>query len=379
MSELLMYFKDQQQNMIDLLTTMVNYETPSHDKSLVDQLGDFMEQQCKKMSASSVTRFPQTDVGDHLLAKWNENAPGKPITFIGHIDTVWQAGTLAERPVTIDDDGRLFGPGAVDMKAGIVIALTAIHGLQQRGEMPQRPIWFFINTDEEIGSKTSTPLIEETAAQSDLILVMEPGTKDGAIKIQRKGIATYRVHVEGRASHAGNAPEEGINAIIELAQQAVKLNSLNDLRNGTSVSVTKIEGGTASNVIPAEATAHVDTRMITQQAMDSTYRAIMGLQPFLPGAKVHVEQTHARSPMEYNDLMKANFARCQEIGQQYGITVRGESVGGGSDGNTTASMGIPTLDGLGAVGDGLHAIHEHILISSLAQRATLAAAILKEW
>lgn len=379
MSDLLIYFKDQQQHMVDLLTKLVNYETPSHDKTLVDKLGVFIEQHCQTLGASSVMRYPQNDVGDHLLAKWNEEKPGNPITFIGHMDTVWPSNTLAERPVRIDDEGRLFGPGAVDMKGGLVTALTAIRGLRERGEMPDRPIWFLFNSDEEIGSKSSTPIIEAIASQSDLILVMEPGTKEGAIKIQRKGIATYQIHVEGRASHAGNTPEEGINAIIELAQQALRLHSMNDLKNGTSVSVTKIEGGTAGNVIPAKASAFVDTRMLTHQAMDQTRAAILGLEPFVPGAKVRVEPIHARSPLEFNDLMKATFARCQEIGKKHGITVRGDSAGGGSDGNTTASMGIPTLDGLGAYGDGLHAVHEHVLISSLPQRAALVAAILKDW
>lgn len=377
MSNLLQHFQNHTQDMVDLLTAMVEYETPSDDKALVDAFGAFMEGQFKAMGAT-VTRYTQTEVGDCLLAKWHENAPGKPILFLVHIDTVWAEGTLNTMPIRIDD-GRLYGPGAVDMKGGIVVMLSALRGLSERGEMPERPIWVLMNTDEEIGSKASTPLIEEAASQAGLVLVMEPGTKDGAIKIARKGIATFRVDVEGRASHAGNAPEQGINAIVELAQQIVKINGLNDLRNGTSVSVTMVDGGSAGNVIPAKASAYIDTRMLTQRAMDEIRGTLNDLAPYVPGAKLNVEEIHSRGPMEYNAAMQAAFERAKTLGAQYGVTVRGESVGGGSDGNTTAAMGIPTLDGLGAVGDGLHALHEHVLISSLPQRATLVAAILKEW
>lgn len=378
MSDLLNYFTDHTQAMVDLLTTMVQYETPSDDKALVDAFGAFMEGEFKGMGAS-VTRYTQAEVGDYLLAKWNESAPGKPILFLVHIDTVWAQGTLAnDMPIRIDE-GKLYGPGAVDMKGGITVMLSALRGLIERDELPARPIWVLMNTDEEIGSKASTPLIEESARQAALVLVMEPGTKDGAIKIARKGIATFKVQVEGRASHAGNAPEQGINAIVELAQQIAKINGLNDLRNGTSVSVTMADGGSASNVIPAKASAYIDSRMLTQRAMDDIRAALNKLEPFVPGAKVSVEEQHSRGPMEYNATMQTAFERAKTIGAQYGVTVRGESVGGGSDGNTTAAMGVPTLDGLGAVGDGLHALHEHVLISSLAQRATLVAAILKEW
>ncbi|MEQ8672133.1 MAG: M20 family metallopeptidase [Aggregatilineales bacterium] len=377
--DLLPYFKDRTQNIIDLLTEMVNYESFSTDKPAVDKLAVFMAEKCRAFGAESVEILPQVEVGDFVLAKWNSGAQGKPILILGHIDTVWKPGTLAERPVTITGDGILFGPGALDMKAGNTIALSAIHGLIERGEMPERPIWVLFNSDEEIGSHASTPIIESLAAQAGLVLIMEPGTPDGALKTQRKGIATYRLHITGRASHAGNFPEQGINAIIEAAQQAVSLNKLNDLRNGTSVSVTMIDGGSAGNVIPDRASIYIDTRTITIQAAQRIDKAIGDLQPQVPGAKIELERIHQRPPMEHNAVMQASFAQAKTIGAEYGLTIREESVGGGSDGNTTAAMGIPTLDGLGAIGDGLHALHEQLLISSLAERTTLCAAIIKEW
>ncbi len=379
MSELLRYFESQKQAMIDLLTELINYETPTTDKALVDTLGAVMRNKFEGLGASSITPIPQTEVGDFLLAKWNEDAPGKPIAFLIHIDTVWPEGTLAQRPPTIKDDGRLYGPGAVDMKGGITIVLTAIRGLMETGNMPNRPIWVLMTSDEEVGSTYSIPEIEKLAPQVGLVFVMEPGTKEGALKTWRKGIATYRVHVEGRPSHAGNAPEQGINAIIEIAQQALKINELNDLRNGTSVSVTMIDGGSAGNVIPAKASAYVDTRVLTQHAMNGIRDSLAGLQPFLPGAQVTLEPIHSRPPMEHDDVMKATFAQCKEIGTRYGLTVREDGSGGGSDGNITASLGTPTLDGLGPQGDGLHALHEHVVINSLPQRATLIAAMLKDW
>ena len=380
MTDLLTYFKDRTQNIIDLLTEMVNYESFSTDKPAVDKLAVFMAEKCRAFGADSVDVLPQVAVGDCVLAKWNSVAQSKPILILGHIDTVWKPGTLAERPVTITDDGILFGPGALDMKAGNTIALSAIHGLIERGEMPtNRPIWVLFNSDEEIGSHASTPIIEELAAQAGLVLIMEPGTPDGALKTQRKGIATYRLHITGKASHAGNFPEQGINAIIEAAQQALALNKLNDLRNGTSVSVTMIDGGSAGNVIPDRASIYIDTRTITVREAERIDKAIEDLQPQVPGAKIELERIHQRPPMEHNAVMQSTFAQAKNIGATYGLTIREESVGGGSDGNTTAAMGIPTLDGLGAIGDGLHALHEQVLISSLAERTTLCAGIIKDW
>ncbi len=379
MSDLLAYFQGQQQAMVDLLTTLINFETPTRDKQHVDKMGAFMEGQFRDLGASSVTRIPQTEVGDMLLAKWNENAPGKPILFLIHIDTVWPIGTLAERPPTVKDDGKIYGPGAVDMKAGITIVLTALRGLKERGEMPNRPIWVLMTSDEEVGSVYSHDHIEEAAKQSGLALVMEPATQTEALKTWRKGIATYRLDIEGLPSHAGNAPEKGINAITDFAQQVLKLNQLNDYKRGTSVSVTMVEGGSATNVIPAHVTAFVDTRALTMQAWEETYETMMSLEPFVPGAKVKVTQINGNKPMEHDETMVRSFAQCKQIGERYGLTITEDGSGGGSDGNTVAALGIPVLDGLGPQGDGLHALHEQVVIASLPRRATLIAGILKDW
>jgi glutamate carboxypeptidase len=379
MSELLQYFQSQKQQMVDLLTTLVNFETPTTDKAMVDKMGAFMESQFRELGASSVTRYPQEVVGDLLLAKWNEDAPGKPIVFLIHIDTVWPLGTLAERPVRIDADGRLFGPGAIDMKGGITLVLGALRGLKDRGELPARPIWVMMTTDEEVGSVHSKSTIQEVAAQAGLVLVMEPATIDEALKTMRKGVSTYRVDITGLPSHAGNAPEKGINSIIEMAQQTMRLHALNDLKNGTSVSITMVNGGTATNVIPEHTTFFVDVRTITVRAWEAINAQVTSLEPFVPGAKLKITQTNGHKPMERNELMQKTYAQCKAIGERNGVSVFEDSSGGGSDGNTVAAMGVAVLDGLGPQGDGLHALHEHVVLNSLPRRATLLAAMLKEW
>lgn len=378
MPDLLTYFQGQRENMVELLTRLVNVESPTTDKAATDQLGALMEGEFTALGAS-VTRIPQTEVGDFLLAKWNEGAPGLPILFLIHIDTVWPLGTLAERPVRISEDGRLYGPGAIDMKGGITVMLSAIRGLMERGELPDRPIWTLMTTDEEVGSVYSRPVITELAPHCGLVLVMEPATPEEALKTWRKGIAIYAVHVEGRASHAGNAPEQGINAIVEMAQQIMEISKLNDLRNGTSVSVTMINGGSAGNVIPASASVHVDVRILASAALERIDQAMQNLQPFIPGAKVWVESGVSRGPMERNEKMRADFAQCKAIGEKLGLTIREDGSGGGSDGNITASLGVSTLDGLGPQGEGLHAVHENVVIASLPRRAALVAGMLRDW
>ena len=307
--------------------------------------------------------------------KWNENAPGKPVLFMVHVDTVHPIGSLEQMPIKIED-GRYYGPGSFDMKGGAVIALEAIAGLRALDQLPARPIHFLVTSEEEIGSPVSEPLIKQLAADCELVLVMEPATKEGTIKTWRKGGGKYKLKVEGRAAHAGIAPQEGINAIIEFARQALEINQLNDLKYGTSVSITLVDGGSAGNVIPAEVTAHIDTRVMTIEAMDNLREALTKLYPKMPGAKVSCVRHGHRPPMERRPGL---FEKAAAIGEKYGVTIYEGGTGGGSDGNFTAAMGISTLDGLGAHGDGAHALHEHVIISSLPRQATLIAALLLEW
>jgi glutamate carboxypeptidase len=289
-----------------------------------------------------------------LLARWNEDAPGKPIMVMMHMDTVHPVGSLETMPVRSDDEGRLYGPGVADMKGGIAVAIAALQGLIERDELPNRPIWYLFTSDEETGSLHSQATIEELALQCALVLVMEFPTHEGALKTARKGVATYTVETRGRPSHAGNYPEAGINAILEMAQQIISISKLQNLRAGISVAVNTIEGGTASNVIAPHASATIDVRTITQYDMDSIHEELMDLRPKIPGASVEAHLHHMRGPMERDDQMAATFAQAQAIAKSIGLTIYEDSVGGGSDGNLTAALGIPTLDGLGPRGRGAH-------------------------
>ncbi len=374
-SALLPFFSARQDAMLGLLTALVQRESFTRAKTDVDRLMDFLQAQLEAMNADAVLRYPQEEVGDFLLAKWNASAPGKPYLFLAHLDTVHPIGTLKSMPIKVED-GRFYGPGALDMKAGLVIALEAIAGLQARAQLPSRPIHFLLTSDEEIGSPYSEALIKQQAAGCELVLVMEPATKEGAIKTWRKGGGKYELTVEGLAAHAGIAPQEGINAIIEFARQALEINQLNDLKYGTSVSITKVEGGSAGNVIPAQVKAHIDTRVMTMEAMRNLHEAVSNLYPKMPGATVHCQRQAQRPPMERRPGL---FERAAAIGEKHGVTIYEGGTGGGSDGNFTAAMGIPTLDGLGAHGDGAHALHEHVIINSLPRQAALIAAILLEW
>lgn len=376
MSEFKQFFTDQQDAMVKLLMELASIESFTIEKAAVDQVGAFLADTLSDFGVEDITTYPRETVGDILLAKWNTNASGKPILIMAHMDTVWPIGTLETMPVRIEDDERIHGPGTLDMKAGIVIPLFAIKGLMERGEMPEHPIWFLFTSDEEVGSQQSQELIEELGQQAALVLVTEPANKDNSIKIWRKGVAPFTLYVKGRASHAGIAPEQGLNAIIEFANQALEINKLNDWPNGTSVSVTLVEGGSASNVIPAEVKAHIDVRVMKESEYQRILTAFAKAASYMPGIEVSIEPSRYRPPMEYRPEL---FAQTKKIADGVGIAIHGDGTGGGSDGSFTAALGIPTLDGLGAEGTGAHADHEHVMISSLPKKAALIAAILRDW
>ncbi len=377
MADLLEFFYARTEQMVEKLGRLVLFESPSHSKEHVDKLAEYVEWVCKSLDAE-IEVYPFERAGDVRLAKWNADAPGKPIMLLTHLDTVWPVGTLEQMPLREEGD-LLYGPGALDMKAGVVVALEAIRGLRDRGELPHRPIWLFLSTDEEIGSPNTRDLIREKAAQAGLVLVLEPAAEGEALKVWRKGIARYVVRTVGRAAHSGNAPEAGINAVIEAAHQALVMHGLNDLRNGTSVSVTVIKGGIATNVIPPEAELEVDVRFLTAAEARRVDDAIQHLTPVLPGADVIVEGGIDRGPMEFNEQMVRATRHAQAIAATLGLELREDGSGGASDGNFTAAMGIPTLDGLGAGGVGMHAVHEQVAIRTLPRRAALVAKLLCDW
>jgi glutamate carboxypeptidase len=379
MSTLPAYFQTQTDGMLTTLQELVEIESPSHDKSAVDRMGSKVAQ-LMKAAGATVQRVARIDVGDVILGRWQGQPAASPILVLCHMDTVWPVGTLAERPVRLDADaGRFYGPGAFDMKAGIVTALTALEHLHTLGRHPVAPVVMLCNGDEEIGSDASRALIEELADKSGLVLCMEPAIPGGAIKTARKGVGSYTLRVRGRAAHAGADHSKGINAIEEMAHQILALRALTDYERGTTLNVGYISGGSAVNVVAEECEIKVDVRVTNREEADRIHAVLQGLQPHLAGTKLTVAGRLGHPPMLRDALMVQTFAQVQRIAQRHGLEVQEGSTGGGADGSFAAALGVPTIDGLGPDGDGGHALHEHVKVGSLAERAALVTAILSEW
>lgn len=376
MSELSQYFQQQEATMVDWLRQLVEIESPSHDKNAVNNMANRVQELFQECGAQ-VQRFRGEDTGDMLLGTWNEVAGAPGIGLLCHMDTVWPLGTLAERPVRLED-GKFFGPGANDMKAGIVIALTALRGLQELKRFPGLPIRMLCSADEEIGSHASRGQIEALARQSRLVLVLEPALPGGVVKTGRKGVGGYTIRVEGRAAHAGADHQKGRNAIEEMAHQVLALQKLTNYELGTTVNVGEIQGGSASNVVPAECVIEVDYRVTQHEEVERLERAVRSLRPVLEGTRLHITGGLNRPPMVRDERMIATFEKARRIALGHGMALQEGSTGGASDANFTASLAA-SLDGLGADGDGAHAVYEHVLVASLPQRAALAAALLSEW
>lgn len=360
---------------LDLLRGLVEIESPSTDKAAVDRVVRFVAERARAAGAE-VTIIPQERWGDHLLARWGEGEGG--FLLLCHLDTVWPIGTLAERPWRMEGE-QAFGPGVYDDKASAAIILTALEGLQAMSLSPRYPVTVLFNSDEEVGSPSSRPLIEAEAARARVVFCIEPARPDGALKVWRKGTGRYTITALGRAAHAGADHERGINAIEELAHQVLRLQRMTDYGAGTTVNVGRIEGGTRANIVPDRASVRVDVRVKTMAEWEQISAAITALQPVLPGARLVVEGGMSRPPMEASPVTLEPFRRAQEIATGLGLTLTADGTGGASDANFTAAMGIPTLDGLGALGDGAHSVDEYIFIPSLAERAALLAALLREW
>jgi glutamate carboxypeptidase len=360
---------------IDLLRELVEIESPSHDKSAVDKVGQLIEERCRRLGADLET-VQQVEVGDHLIARWGSGTDG--ILLLHHMDTVFPLGTLEQMPFHQKED-KTFGPGVLDMKGGIVVALAAIRALQENGQMPARPVTALFTSDEEIGSDTSRSLIEKLARESALVLVLESGLVDGALKVWRKGVGEFLLKVRGRASHAGGAHDEGRNAIQEMAHQVLAIQNMTDYKKGTTLNVGVIKGGTASNVVPAECEAEVDFRVRVPEEAERVTAAVMSLKPVTQGTSITVTGGLNRPPMPNDDMMKRTFEKACRIARGIDMTLKSGGSGGGSDANFVAPLGIPVLDGLGTVGEGYHSEREYIFTVSLSERAKLVAALISKW
>ena len=368
------YLGGHRNDMLRDLIRLVEMESPTDEKAAVDALGTELLLMLQELGAD-VDVLQQEKTGDHLVARWG--AGDGALLLLTHMDTVWEMGTLAQRPVRVQD-GILYGAGAFDMKGGIVNALWALRCLRGLRLMPARPITLLITSDEETGSRTSRPLIEEEARKHRAVFVLEPAhPPQGSLKTWRKGVGLYKVRVTGVAAHAGAAHDEGANAIEELAHQVLAMQQLTDYQAGTTVNVGVIGGGTRSNVVPDRAWARVDARVMNAAEAERLDAALRGLTPRLRGTKVEVTGAINRPPWARTPAGMALYAQAQAVANELELPLTETGTGGGSDGNFTAALGVPTLDGLGAEGDGGHALHEHVVIRSLPERAALLAGLLR--
>jgi glutamate carboxypeptidase len=362
--------------MTRLLGQFVRAESPSFDKAAVDRFGKIVAAEWRRRGAR-VTLVRQRERGDHVRAEWNPpgNKAKGQILILGHLDTVYGLGTLAGMPFRLAR-GRAHGPGTFDMKGGLVIALFAVDALSGVRRSPQKRIVFLWTSDEEIGSGTSRALIEREARRSDAVLVLEPASGlDGRVKTGRKGVGEIEIIATGRAAHAGLNPEGGINAIEEIARQIARISRWNQPSRGTTVNAGVIEGGTRTNVIPEKAQVVLDVRAVHAGDMRTLERKFRALRPILPGAKLQIRGGFNRPPMERKSSA-ALYAKVRALAKEMGVTLGEAYVGGGSDGNFTAALGVPTLDGLGAVGEGAHSPDENIVIRALSERAALVACLM---
>jgi glutamate carboxypeptidase len=378
MRRILIDSKKRKKGMVRLLGDFVRCESPSHDKAAVDRLGALVAREWRQRGAE-VRILRNAARGDHVRAEiclGGGPVPRQQIMVLGHMDTVYPLGTLAKMPFRVSG-GRAWGPGTFDMKAGLVLALFALDALKAAGIEPNKRLVFLWTSDEEIGSESSRRAIEREALRSDAVLVLEPSFgPDGRLKTARKGVGGAEIVVTGRSAHAGVDPEKGVNAVHELALQIQRVMKSNNPRRGITVQATVVAGGTVSNVIPASARAELDIRYSRMADGATLQRQLRRLRPILKGARVEVRGERNRPPLERTAATRALFRQAQSLMRELGLPLGEAATGGGSDGNLTAALGVPTLDGLGAVGDSPHSPREHVVIRALPERAALIAGLL---
>ncbi len=367
------YLRERTKDMVADLKRLIALESPTSCKPAVDALRAALAEELSALGGA-VEVIPKAEVGDVLRARWNAGEGG--IVIMSHMDTVWDVGTVAGRPTRIEGD-RLYGVGAMDMKGGIVIALWALRALRALELFPEGPITYLLNSDEETGSRHSAAEIKAEALAHNVVFVTEP-PQDGAYKTQRKGVSQYTITATGRAAHSGADHEQGVNAIEEIAHQVIAVEAMTDYDIGTTANVGVISGGTRPNVVPAEARIEINVRAWTKVNQAAIHEQMMNLKAAHPQAEIVVEGGVGVPPMERSPEIAALFKRAQALAAEMGIALEEGKTGGGSDGNKTAALGVPTLDGMGMVGEGGHAVNEYGEISSLPERAAIMAAMLRE-
>ncbi|MBZ0310200.1 MAG: M20/M25/M40 family metallo-hydrolase [Anaerolineae bacterium] len=377
MKHFLPHFENLLGQMTWRLSSLVEAETPTNEKSYVDELGTWLAGWAQEQGAV-VTVHPHPIVGDFVECRWNPDSSQKPILILCHMDTVHPLGSVEKHAARLEED-VLFGMGAYDMKASIVLVQTVLEQLKVLKQALHRPITVLFTSDEEIGSPYSRKLITKLAKQACLVLVMEFCNYEESIVTERKGVGIFQITAIGREAHSGSAPHEGLNAVIEIARLVEKVAALTDEEKGTLVTPAVIRGGTRHNVIPGECDLVINVRAryhSEAHRVEEALNTLVDAPAFIPGVEKILTGEFKRPPMERDAVMIATFQKLQEV---VGVPLRETSRGGGSDGNFSAALGIPTLDGLGAAGEGAHAATEQVYLPSLPRRAALLASILCGW
>ncbi len=372
------YLARQTDSIVQTIRQLVEIESPSDNKPAADRLAAVLAAKFAALGGRP-TFHRATTRGDHLQVDFDGKHAGKPILLLGHYDTVYPLGTLRAMLCRMAD-GRIWGPGVLDMKSGIALMLAAIKALRAaHGGILPRPITVLLVSDEEVGSASSRLITEGLAKQSAAVLVLEPAYGlHGALKTARKGVGEYTLRVTGKASHSGLDFEKGQSAIVELAHQILALSKFVDLKRGVTLNVGLVTGGSRVNVVPAEATATLDVRIASNKDAAGIDRKLRALRPFNRKCRLEIGGRINRPPMERTAGVAQLYRKAAEIAHQLGWKLAEAAVGGGSDGNFTAGLGIPTLDGLGAVGEGAHAAHESVVIAELPRRAALLAGLIEQ-
>jgi glutamate carboxypeptidase len=372
---MLTHFRNRLPEMLEMLRQLVELESPSNDKPAIDRLVAHLAETVRQFGGEARV-IEQTRRGNHLQATFGQGE--QQVLILCHLDTVWGIGEINRRPFRVED-GKAYGPGIFDMKAGSVQTLFALRYLLEQGWPLAGQVTVLFNSDEEIGSPTSRDLIEQLAKQSRAVLVLEPSISPmGALKTSRKGVGRFDIQVQGVAAHAGAEPEKGASAVLELAKQTIWLHSLNDFAVGTTVNVGVVQGGTRSNVVAQAASGEIDLRVATLAEAERVVAAILGRRAETPGTTVTITGGLNRPPMERSPEVVELYRLAERIAAELQIDICEGSTGGGSDGNFTAALGVPTLDGLGAVGGGGHALHEFLYVDKLPERTALLARLLME-
>jgi glutamate carboxypeptidase len=373
MQSLLAYCERELPWLMETIEALVRLESPTGDAAAINRCGAELERRLVELGGR-VRRLPHLAAGDHLRAEFGSGR--RQVLILGHLDTVWPVGTLSGRPIR-RDGGRMFGPGVFDMKAGLGLAMLAVKALAASPDGVPGRIVMLTTSDEETGSATSRAAIEDEARQSEAVLVLEPSLPGGALKTSRKGCGEFLLRVDGMAAHAGIEPERGASAISELVRQIAGVEALHDPRQGTTVNVGVIRGGSRPNVVAAEAEAVIDVRVATSAAAARITEALGSLFPRDPRTRLTLSGGIDRPPLERTPGVVALFHHAQAVAADLERHLGEGGTGGGSDGNLTAALGVPTLDGLGAIGGGAHALDEYITVQDLPWRAALVAGLLR--